>query len=701
MTDDPEPRPQREGWTRGAAVAVVAAFVLGALPFAIWQVVSQPDEARYTVAAARMMATGDYIIPYAAWGEVRLLKPPLVYYQVVAGFALFGQSVFAVKSMWVLNAVVVLGLTWALARSLGASRTGALAALAALAANLLFFQGALTHNPDMPMVLGITLAMLGFVRLVSDDDPPRWAAWAAWLGVAWAFLAKGMLVFLLVALALGLRWAHGRLGRPGRNEIAALLAAAILSGWWWVVVAFREPAALMEQFFGDQVGRKAVFDLTGALEAFAGLGGFMVLGFLPFVLAAFPWRGLARPRLSPGVVLLGAWAGLVTLIFSFGIYQPPRYLLPALPGVAAILGLAFSQLAAEDLGRRGGRALRLLLPLTVLVVLLTAAIVYGGASVLAALGSLVAGLALVAALWWLAGRGRVSLALPLLALWLPVTLLATWPAARLIAFPAAADHGVAAVRASGLPTDAVVIFAKWRFLDRVGLRAPPIEGYRYANAFREDMLDGAGLVLTIEPGDAARLEALGWSVRVETGAPEGYADAAAGLVQVPGPAIGRAGGRRAGRVKTRLLGFDHSHGTDPFESGQAAPAAALVRFPVGWIVVVQGPGRGASFTLFNGVSAIGRGDDQPVKLDFGDTSISRTNHAVVAYDDEQRKFFLGHGGKANIVRLNGKPVLSTEELSHNDIIRIGETTLRFLALCGADFDWSDEEGTQGGDAGRE
>lgn len=179
------------------------------------------------------------------------------------------------------------------------------------------------------------------------------------------------------------------------------------------------------------------------------------------------------------------------------------------------------------------------------------------------------------------------------------------------------------------------------------------------------------------------------------------ADDIPSLVQVPGAA--RPAARRAGRVKTRLLGFDSSlgMGTDPFESGQAAPTAAVVRFPVGWIVVMGGPGRGASFTLFNGVSAIGRGDDQPVKLDFGDNSISRTNHAVVAYDDEQRKFFLGHGGKANIVRLNGKPVLSTEELAHNDIIRIGETTLRFLALCGPDFDWADGEGTQGGDEVRE
>ncbi len=181
------------------------------------------------------------------------------------------------------------------------------------------------------------------------------------------------------------------------------------------------------------------------------------------------------------------------------------------------------------------------------------------------------------------------------------------------------------------------------------------------------------------------------------------ADDIPSLVQVPGAGATRPAGRRAGRVKTRLLGFDSSlgMGTDPFESGQAAPTAAVVRFPVGWIVVMGGPGRGASFTLFNGVSAIGRGDDQPVKLDFGDNSISRTNHAVVAYDDEQRKFFLGHGGKANIVRLNGKPVLSTEELANTDIIRIGETTLRFLALCGPDFDWADGEGTQGSDEVRE
>ncbi|MBV1867501.1 MAG: FHA domain-containing protein [Marinosulfonomonas sp.] len=146
---------------------------------------------------------------------------------------------------------------------------------------------------------------------------------------------------------------------------------------------------------------------------------------------------------------------------------------------------------------------------------------------------------------------------------------------------------------------------------------------------------------------------------------------------------------RAGRVKTRLLGFEQPQGAaaNPFEASNTTAQSAPIIFPVGWMVVTKGPGRGNSFSLFNGVSQVGRGDDQAIKLDFGDNSISRSNHAAIAYDAEQRAFYLGHGGKANLVRLNDKPVLSTEELSNGDLIRIGETTLRFVAFCDSEFDW--------------
>ncbi|MEM9637279.1 MAG: FHA domain-containing protein, partial [Pseudomonadota bacterium] len=171
----------------------------------------------------------------------------------------------------------------------------------------------------------------------------------------------------------------------------------------------------------------------------------------------------------------------------------------------------------------------------------------------------------------------------------------------------------------------------------------------------------------------------------------------AGTGAVPAPMAGRAG-RRAGRVKTRLLGFNRAEAdaSDPIGASDSATAKPQhEKFPVGWLVVVEGPGIGHSFSIFTGASMIGRGEDQVIKLDFGDNSISRQNHAAIAYDEEQNKFYLGHGGKSNIIRRNARPVLSTEELHHADLIRIGETTLRFVALCGSDFKW---DMTDDGDA---
>ncbi|MEM7641926.1 MAG: FHA domain-containing protein [Pseudomonadota bacterium] len=154
---------------------------------------------------------------------------------------------------------------------------------------------------------------------------------------------------------------------------------------------------------------------------------------------------------------------------------------------------------------------------------------------------------------------------------------------------------------------------------------------------------------------------------------------------------------RSRRNKTRLIGFDTSEGAvvDLFDETDGAeadiPAAEAVTFPVGWALVVSGPGRGHTFPLTAGMSSIGRGADQAVRLNFGDSAISRSGHAAIVYDVEERTFLLGQGGKSNLVRLNGKPVISNEALTDGDEIKIGETVLRLKTLCGPDFDWSDTD----------
>ena len=169
------------------------------------------------------------------------------------------------------------------------------------------------------------------------------------------------------------------------------------------------------------------------------------------------------------------------------------------------------------------------------------------------------------------------------------------------------------------------------------------------------------------------------------------------MFEVPNPLAPRRNLSEA-RVRTRIKGYGANDApTDVFDAVSDEAAGGL-DFPVGWLVVTQGPGRGKSFTLQNVVSTIGRGLDQTITLNFGDDTISRSNHAAVAFDDQMNACFLGYGGKANLVRLNGRPVLTTEQLSDGDVIRIGETDLRYVAFCGPDFVWDDEAATNGPEA---
>lgn len=163
---------------------------------------------------------------------------------------------------------------------------------------------------------------------------------------------------------------------------------------------------------------------------------------------------------------------------------------------------------------------------------------------------------------------------------------------------------------------------------------------------------------------------------------------------------------RASRTKTRMLGFEPEEtSVVPLFDAEAKPEGELepadspevVMFPTGWLVVKAGAGRGASFPLKQGLSMVGRGADQTVRLDFGDMTVSRSNHAAIAYDASQHQFFIGHGGKSNLVRLNNRPLLTTEPLKDGDEIQIGETTLLLKVLCTPEFNWSRQGGGDSND----
>ncbi|HZP75593.1 MAG TPA: FHA domain-containing protein [Pseudolabrys sp.] len=108
---------------------------------------------------------------------------------------------------------------------------------------------------------------------------------------------------------------------------------------------------------------------------------------------------------------------------------------------------------------------------------------------------------------------------------------------------------------------------------------------------------------------------------------------------------------------------------------------------VGWLVIVEGPGRGRSCELGAGANSIGRDASQKICLDFGDQEIHREKHTVIVYDPRSRRFFLQPGEARNLTYLGDDVVLAPTPLKGGEIISIGRTQLRFVPLCGEDFSW--------------
>ena len=127
------------------------------------------------------------------------------------------------------------------------------------------------------------------------------------------------------------------------------------------------------------------------------------------------------------------------------------------------------------------------------------------------------------------------------------------------------------------------------------------------------------------------------------------------------------------------------------DNGDAAPVEnQVLKDPVaGFLAVISGPGRGSVSMLHYGKNSIGRDDSQAIALDHGDSRISRENHCTVTYDPVSREFYLQNGEGNQLTYLEGQPVLVPTQLAAGNQIRVGDTELRFVPLCGEDFDWTE------------
>jgi len=130
-------------------------------------------------------------------------------------------------------------------------------------------------------------------------------------------------------------------------------------------------------------------------------------------------------------------------------------------------------------------------------------------------------------------------------------------------------------------------------------------------------------------------------------------------------------------VKTRFEG-SATRESAATATGRKSVLLADKRKPpvVGWFVVLSGPQKGEDFRIHEGPNILGSAPDADIVLH--DAAISG-KHASLRYKDE--RFTITDLDSTNGTFLNDRTdPIAREELKDNDIVRMGEVTLKFKRL---------------------
>jgi 4-amino-4-deoxy-L-arabinose transferase-like glycosyltransferase len=291
-----------------------------------------PDEPRYAAIGRAMASTGDWITPHL-WGQPWFEKPALLYWMTAAGFKAGLGPDWAPRLPVALVSVAFLVYFFVVLRREFGERAAwySAAILATSAGWLVYSHVAIT---DLPMSAAFGAAMLAII----GAQPSVRSNLGSGILLGLAILAKGLVPLVLFMPAL---WF---LRRRIRDLVLIFAAAALIATPWYALVTLRNGAPFLEDFFWKHhFGRF----LNSTL-----LHGRPVWFYLPVLLAGlFPWipllvllftRRLYRDRHAQFLLAWFAW-GFV--FFSASRNKLPGYLLPLLPPLAALMGIALSEAA--------------------------------------------------------------------------------------------------------------------------------------------------------------------------------------------------------------------------------------------------------------------------------------------------------------------------------------------------------------------
>ena len=373
-------------WIIAAAGMIFFTCLGGA---ALWD----DDETIYASCAREMLQRGDWVVPWFN-GQMFPDKPPLMFWNMMAGFALFGETEFAARFASAVLGVATSLLVFHLGKTLFGERAGFWAGLAT-ASSIIFTVSARAATVDTALTFVITLALASFVwgmrtrtgSMLDEDGPIPWP-WALLIyaatgisilgkGPVGAIMPLGVIgMFLLVQqylrtdAARRLVPASSWLGRA-RNGLTTLVgvfspknfaiaiwrmrpftAAIVLTAVvapWTILVYQRTGGVWVHDFLWK-------YNLGPSVKPILGHTGPFFYHIISIMIGFFPWAVFLTPmfihlfrRLRAGAehgntenrdgyVLLACWIGVIVGLWSAVAMKLPHYVLPAYPALALLLG---------------------------------------------------------------------------------------------------------------------------------------------------------------------------------------------------------------------------------------------------------------------------------------------------------------------------------------------------------------------------
>jgi 4-amino-4-deoxy-L-arabinose transferase-like glycosyltransferase len=283
-----------------------------------------PDEPRYAAIGRHMAGSGDFVTPLL-WGKPWFEKPPLLYWMTAVATRLgLGPEVAPRLPVAVLGWSFLVFLWWIARPEFG--EEASLYAALILGTSALWLAYSYVAVTDIPLSTTFCAAM--FIALYRPGL--RWAALAgALLGLA--VLAKGLVplvLFVPIVWPLRRRW---------RELLITGVLCVLIAAPWFIAMIARFGRGFLNDFFWKQHFERFATTALAHVQPW--------WFYVPVLVGAvFPWTpAYVLIRRDPRLSFLAVWLAFAFVFFSASRNKLPGYVLPLMPAVCLILGVALQR----------------------------------------------------------------------------------------------------------------------------------------------------------------------------------------------------------------------------------------------------------------------------------------------------------------------------------------------------------------------